>query len=86
MSSPIWPMLAAERAALVAYLPTLSEADWSLPSPCEGWLVRDQVAHVVAGANTTPLTFGPAWPGQASRSTSSPLVAFASRPTAHRPS
>lgn len=59
MSSPIWPMLAAERAALVAYLPTLSEADWRLPSPCDGWSVRDQVAHVVAGANTTPLTFGP---------------------------
>ena len=59
MSSPILPMLAAERAALVAYLPTLSEADWGLPSPCDGWSVRDQVAHVVAGANTTPLTFGP---------------------------
>jgi uncharacterized protein (TIGR03083 family) len=59
MSSPIWPMLAAERAALVDYLPTLSEADWSRPSPCAGWSVRDQLAHVVAGAKTTPLTFGP---------------------------
>ena len=59
MSSPVWPMLAAERSAFVAYLPTLSEADWRLPSPCPGWSVRDQVAHIVAGANTTPLTFGP---------------------------
>jgi uncharacterized protein (TIGR03083 family) len=59
MSSPVWPMLAAERSALVEYLPTLSEADWKLSSPCPGWSVRDQVAHIVAGANTTPLTFGP---------------------------
>ena len=39
MSSPVWPMLAAERATLVDYLPTLSDADWSRPSPSAGWSV-----------------------------------------------
>jgi uncharacterized protein (TIGR03083 family) len=59
MSNPIWPMLAAERAAFVDYLPSLSESDWARPTPCTGWTVKDQVAHIVAGAKTTPLTFGP---------------------------
>src|SRR3954465_14209074 len=59
MSDSLWPMLAAERAALVAYLPTLSTNDWKCPSPCAGWTVHDLVAHVVAGAETTPLNFGP---------------------------
>ena len=60
MTNPVWPMLAAERSALVAYLPTLSDGDWRCPSPCSGWSVHDLVVHVVAGAKTTPLNFGPA--------------------------
>lgn len=60
MSNPVWPMLAAERSALAAYLPTLSDGDWKCASPCAGWSVHDLVVHVVAGANTTPLNFGPA--------------------------
>jgi uncharacterized Actinobacterial protein TIGR03083 len=52
-------MLAAERSALVAYLPTLSAADWGRSTPCPAYSVRDQVAHILAGAKTTPLTFGP---------------------------
>jgi uncharacterized protein (TIGR03083 family) len=60
MSNPVWPMLAAERSALVAYLPTLSAGDWNCPSPCAGWSVHDLVVHVVAGASTTPLKFAPA--------------------------
>ena len=59
MGSPVWPQLAAERSALVDYLPTLSDTDWARQSPCPGWSVRDLVAHIVAGAKTTPLTFGP---------------------------
>ena len=59
MSNPVWPMLAAERSALAGYLATLSDADWRCASPCTGWTVRDLVAHVVAGAETTPLNFGP---------------------------
>jgi len=52
-------MLATERSALVEYLPTLSDNDWKCQTPCSGWSVHDQVAHVVAGAETTPLTFAP---------------------------
>ena len=59
MSNPVWPMLAAERTALVDYLPTLSDGDWKCQSPCAGWTVHDLIAHVVAGAQTTPLNFGP---------------------------
>jgi uncharacterized protein (TIGR03083 family) len=59
MSSPVWPMLAAGRSAFAAYLPTLTDADWGRQSPCPGWSVHGQVAHIVAGAKTTPLTFGP---------------------------
>ena len=59
MSNSVWPMLAAERSALVDYLPTLAAADWSCPTPCAGWTVHDLVAHVVAGAKTTPVTFVP---------------------------
>jgi uncharacterized protein (TIGR03083 family) len=59
MTSPVWPMLAAERSAFAAYLPTLPDSAWTRESPCPGWTVRDQVAHIVAGAKTTPLTFGP---------------------------
>ena len=59
MSNPVWPMLAAERTALVDYLPTLSDNDWKCQSPCAGWTVHDQVSHLVAGAKTTPLNFGP---------------------------
>jgi uncharacterized protein (TIGR03083 family) len=59
MSNPVWPMLAAERSALVDFVPTLSDADWKRESNCPGWSVRDLLAHIVAGAKTTPLTFGP---------------------------
>ena len=36
MNNPIWPMIAAERSALVSYLPTLSDGDWKCQSPCAG--------------------------------------------------
>jgi uncharacterized protein (TIGR03083 family) len=59
MGSPLWPMLAAERSALLDYAPTLTDAEWKRESNCAGWSVRDLLAHIVAGAKTTPLTFGP---------------------------
>jgi uncharacterized protein (TIGR03083 family) len=59
MSNPLWPMLAAERSTFADYLPSLSAEDWNRDTPCAGWTVKDQVAHIVAGAQTTPLTFGP---------------------------
>ncbi len=38
--------LAAEHAALDAIVAGLDEAQWSLPTPAEGWSVRDQIAHL----------------------------------------
>lgn len=40
-------MLAAERRELLDLLRTLSADDWTTPSLCEGWLVRDVVAHLL---------------------------------------
>jgi uncharacterized protein (TIGR03083 family) len=47
-------MVAAERADLVEFLRTLSDDDWLVPSLCEGWRVRDVVAHVLI--DTIPIT------------------------------
>ncbi len=37
-----------EQADLVALLKTLTSAQWEAPSLCEGWRVRDVVAHLVS--------------------------------------
>lgn len=37
-----------ERSDLAAYLRTLSDDDWHTPSLCDGWSVKDVVAHVVS--------------------------------------
>ncbi|MEV6252665.1 maleylpyruvate isomerase family mycothiol-dependent enzyme [Nocardia sp. NPDC051929] len=47
----MWRAVAAERASLVELLETLSESDWNHSSLCEGWRVRDVVAHIVLSAN-----------------------------------
>jgi uncharacterized protein (TIGR03083 family) len=49
----IWRAVAAERAGLVELLEPLSEADWDHPSLCDGWRVRDVVAHVVLSARAS---------------------------------
>lgn len=38
-----------ERAALLALLAGLGDADWERPTACAGWSVRDVVAHVLGG-------------------------------------
>jgi uncharacterized protein (TIGR03083 family) len=38
----------AERRDLADLLETLTDAEWDAPSLCEGWTVRDVVAHVVS--------------------------------------
>lgn len=40
----------AERNALVEFCSTLTEADWARPSRCEGWTVKDVVAHMGAAS------------------------------------
>lgn len=37
-----------ERADLAAFLGTLSPRQWQAPSLCDGWRVRDVVAHVIS--------------------------------------
>jgi len=49
MSSP-WPMIHAERAALVADLEDLPDERWATPSLCEGWTVQEVLGHMTASA------------------------------------
>jgi uncharacterized protein (TIGR03083 family) len=45
--SLVWPHIWRARSELREYLGTLSDAQWSHPSLCDGWLVRDVVAHLL---------------------------------------
>src|SRR5579863_6919838 len=55
MASNPWPLIRAERGALIADLETLTDAQWATPSLCAGWTVRDVLAHMTATAKmTTP--------------------------------
>ncbi|WP_280424312.1 maleylpyruvate isomerase family mycothiol-dependent enzyme [Nocardia carnea] len=42
-----WRAVAAERADLADLLQELTEAQWDHPSLCEGWQIRDVVAHIL---------------------------------------
>ncbi|WP_342799992.1 maleylpyruvate isomerase family mycothiol-dependent enzyme [Nocardia sp. No.11] len=53
----IWPVVHAERAALIADLTDLPAQRWSTPSLCAGWDVHDVVAHLTDDAKTTRLGF-----------------------------
>ncbi|HEY4947539.1 MAG TPA: maleylpyruvate isomerase family mycothiol-dependent enzyme [Acidimicrobiales bacterium] len=43
----LWAMIAEERLGLADLFGGLTEAQWSMPSLCEGWTVRDVAAHLV---------------------------------------
>ncbi len=43
----IWSATAKQRLELANFLQTLTSPQWNIPSLCEGWLVRDVVAHLV---------------------------------------
>jgi uncharacterized protein (TIGR03083 family) len=55
-SSP-WPLIHAEREALVADLAALSDEQWAVPSLCGDWTVRDVLGHLIATAKMTPASF-----------------------------
>jgi uncharacterized protein (TIGR03083 family) len=57
MPNDVWPLVHAERRALIDDLDGLDEAQWALPSQCEGWTVHDVVAHLLDVALTTRLGF-----------------------------
>ncbi|WP_280232843.1 maleylpyruvate isomerase family mycothiol-dependent enzyme [Nocardia cyriacigeorgica] len=50
----VWQAIAAERRRLIELLAALPDSDWHRDSLCEGWRVREVVAHVVisSGAST----------------------------------
>ncbi|MGC9499247.1 maleylpyruvate isomerase family mycothiol-dependent enzyme [Streptomyces sp. WG7] len=53
----VWPIVHAERAALIRDLEGLDDKEWEQPSLCEEWTVHDVVAHLVDSARTTRLGF-----------------------------
>jgi uncharacterized protein (TIGR03083 family) len=53
----MWETIAAERGALAEDLSGLTDEQWNTPSLCEGWTVREVVAHQSATASLTPPTF-----------------------------
>ncbi|MEV0620649.1 maleylpyruvate isomerase family mycothiol-dependent enzyme [Nonomuraea sp. NPDC050404] len=57
MPKDVWPMVHAERAALIDDLMHLDAARWEEPSLCDGWTVHDVVAHLIDSARTTRLSF-----------------------------
>ena len=53
----MWETIAAERGALAEDLSGLTDEQWNTPSLCEGWTVREVVAHQSGTASLTPPTF-----------------------------
>jgi uncharacterized protein (TIGR03083 family) len=53
----VWPLVHAERAALIDDLEHLDDHRWEVPSLCGEWTVHDVVAHLVDSARTTRLSF-----------------------------
>jgi uncharacterized protein (TIGR03083 family) len=57
MASNPWPVIHAEREALVADLAPLTDEQWATPSLSADWTVRDVLAHMTATAKMTPGRF-----------------------------
>jgi uncharacterized protein (TIGR03083 family) len=53
----LWPMVHAERAALIDDLTPLDDERWEERSLCDGWTVHDVAAHLIDSARTTRLGF-----------------------------
>jgi uncharacterized protein (TIGR03083 family) len=56
-SSSPWPLIHAEREALLADLATLDDAVWKTQSLCRQWTVLDVLGHMTATAKMTPPKF-----------------------------
>ena len=57
MAGSQWPLIRAERVALIADLENVTDGQWSTPSLCAGWTVRDVLAHMTTTAKMTPPRF-----------------------------
>lgn len=49
----IWLTIDAERTATADMLAGLTDAEWTYPSLCEGWTVREVAAHLTLAPHTT---------------------------------
>ncbi len=56
-SSDPWTIIHAERKALVADLELLADEQWTTPSLCAQWSVREVLGHMTATARMTPGKF-----------------------------
>lgn len=57
VTKPMWIAIAAERRALATDLARLTEEQWNTPSLCDGWTVKNLVAHMASTANMNPPKF-----------------------------
>ncbi|SDI37557.1 TIGR03083 family protein [Actinokineospora alba] len=57
MKNEVWPLVHAERTALIEDLTGLDDEQWNTPSLCAGWTVHDVVAHLINTAKTTRTSF-----------------------------
>jgi uncharacterized protein (TIGR03083 family) len=53
----IWTHIHAERSAMADTWSALTPEQWSAPSWCTGWSVKEVAGHVLAAAEQTPLNF-----------------------------
>lgn len=51
----ILPLVEAERLDLADFLETLDEHEWTAPSLCSGWTVRDVAAHLTLSTRQTTI-------------------------------
>jgi uncharacterized protein (TIGR03083 family) len=64
MSQPSpWPLIHAERAALISDLKQLTADQWNAPSLCADWTVWQMLGHMTATAKMTPPKFFTAMAG-----------------------
>jgi uncharacterized protein (TIGR03083 family) len=52
-----WPTIHSERAALAEDLAGLQDSQWSTPSLCVPWTVREVLSHMTSTAKMTPPKF-----------------------------
>jgi uncharacterized protein (TIGR03083 family) len=57
MTTDIRAAITAERTDLADLLTTLSPAQWDAPTLCDGWRVREVLAHVTMPFRTSPVRF-----------------------------
>src|SRR2546423_2956374 len=62
-----WDLIHRERAAMADTLAELQPSQWAEPSLCAGWSVHLAAAHILAGAEQTPMKFITGMPGSGFR-------------------